>query len=148
MFFSVDLLSVKGGKFGTIWLLATTKDRKAVVKKKMKRTELLRTNMSQLCAELTRMFPAQGKDRRRRNRSIQRAGGVGGSVVVVVVGGVHTNHGVHLSTGGAGGVLQSISCVEGAHCVPLYRAVTDHLLPGLVGVPTHIHADHEPIIRF
>ena len=61
MFFSVDLLSVKGGKFGTIWLLATTKDRKAVVKKK--RTELLRTNMSQLCAELTRMFPAQGKDR-------------------------------------------------------------------------------------
>ena len=61
MFFSTDLLSVKGGKFGTIWLLATTKDRTAVVKKK--RAELLRTNMSQLCMELTRMFPVQGKEK-------------------------------------------------------------------------------------
>jgi len=61
MFFSTDLLSVKGGKFGTIWLLATTKDRNAVVKKK--KAELLRTNMSQLCMELTRMFPVQGKEK-------------------------------------------------------------------------------------
>ena len=61
MFFSTDLLSVKGGKFGTIWLLATTKDRNAVVKKK--RAELLRTNMSQLCMELTRMFSVQGKEK-------------------------------------------------------------------------------------
>ena len=61
MFFSTDLLSVKGGKFGTIWLLATTKDRKSVVKKK--RAELLRTNMSQLCMELTKMFPVQGKEK-------------------------------------------------------------------------------------
>ena len=43
MFFSKDLLSIKGGKSGTIWLLATTKDRKTIVKKK--RSELLRTDM-------------------------------------------------------------------------------------------------------
>ena len=61
MFFSTDLLSVRGGKFGTIWLLATTRDRKAVVKKK--RAELLKTNMSQLCRELIKMFPVQGKDK-------------------------------------------------------------------------------------
>ena len=61
MFFSKDLLSVKGGKFGTIWLLATTKDRKTVVKKK--RAELIRTDMSKLCMELRRMFPVQRKEK-------------------------------------------------------------------------------------
>jgi len=59
MFFSADLLSVRGGKFGTIWLLATTKDRQAIVKKR--KAELLRTNMAQLCQDLVKMFPVQGK---------------------------------------------------------------------------------------
>ena len=56
MFFSTDLLSIRGGKFGTVWLLATTKDRQSVIKKK--KSELLKTDMTKLCQELIKMFPA------------------------------------------------------------------------------------------
>ena len=42
-------------------LLATTRDRKTVVKRK--KAEILRTNMAQLCPELIKMFPVQGKDK-------------------------------------------------------------------------------------
>ena len=59
MFFSTDLLSIRGGKFGTVWLLATTKDRQSVIKKK--KSELLKTDMTKLCQELIKMFPVQGK---------------------------------------------------------------------------------------
>eukprot|EP00092_Neocalanus_flemingeri_P026886 GFUD01029142.1.p1 GENE.GFUD01029142.1~~GFUD01029142.1.p1 ORF type:complete len:151 (-),score=54.62 GFUD01029142.1:114-566(-) len=62
MFYSSDLLCVRGGKFGTIWLLATTKDRQAVFKKK-KAAELMKTNMTRLCQKLVNMFPVQGKNK-------------------------------------------------------------------------------------
>eukprot|EP00092_Neocalanus_flemingeri_P087325 GFUD01110193.1.p1 GENE.GFUD01110193.1~~GFUD01110193.1.p1 ORF type:complete len:159 (-),score=51.77 GFUD01110193.1:115-591(-) len=61
MFYSSDLLCVRGGKFGTIWLLATTKDRQAVFKKK--KAELMKMNMTKLCQELVNMFPVQGKNK-------------------------------------------------------------------------------------
>eukprot|EP00092_Neocalanus_flemingeri_P008741 GFUD01009414.1.p1 GENE.GFUD01009414.1~~GFUD01009414.1.p1 ORF type:complete len:285 (-),score=97.64 GFUD01009414.1:82-936(-) len=61
MFYSSDLLCVRGGKFGTIWLLATTKDRQAVFKKK--KSELMKMNVTKLCQELVNMFPVQGKNK-------------------------------------------------------------------------------------
>ena len=61
MFFSTDLLSVRGGKFGTIWLLATTRNGKTVMKKY--RAELLKTYIYKLCRELIKMFPVQCRGR-------------------------------------------------------------------------------------
>ena len=72
MFYSVDLLSLKGGKMNMIWLLGTQRlykiellycklnfvtlrDKTALIKKK--KSELLRTDLMALCKELvTRWF--------------------------------------------------------------------------------------------
>jgi len=61
MFYSKDLLCVRGGKFSTIWLVATSKDKNAVIKKK--KSDLLKTNMAQLCHEISAMLPVRGKER-------------------------------------------------------------------------------------
>ena len=59
MFYSNDLLSLRGGKFGIVWFLATSKDRAAAVKKK--RALVVQTDLALLCKDLCRMIPVQGK---------------------------------------------------------------------------------------
>ena len=52
-------LVTRGGKFNLLWLLATKKDRNEVIKSKRK--QLMKLNLSSVCKELERMFPARGK---------------------------------------------------------------------------------------
>ena len=56
--YSGDLVT-RGGKFNLLWLLATKKDRNEVIKSKRK--QLMKLNLSNICKELERMFPARGK---------------------------------------------------------------------------------------
>ena len=59
MFFSVDLLSLRGGKMNTIWLLGTLNknEKNAVIKKK--KAELLRNDLKAICQDLVAKFPVQ-----------------------------------------------------------------------------------------
>ena len=57
MFFSFDLLSVRGGKFNTIWLLGTLKEKEKIIKKK--KAELLKNDLKAICADLVSRFPVQ-----------------------------------------------------------------------------------------
>jgi hypothetical protein len=57
MFFSVDLLSLRGGKMNTIWLLGTLKEKNAIIKKK--KAELLRNDLKAICQELVAKFPVK-----------------------------------------------------------------------------------------
>ena len=61
MFYSTDLLSFRGGKFSTIWLLGTCRDKKQTANKK--RQELKKLKLHHICEELTKLLPVQGKDR-------------------------------------------------------------------------------------
>ena len=58
LLYSGDLVT-RGGKFNLLWLLATKKDRNEVIKSKRK--QLMKLNLSSVCKELERMFPARGK---------------------------------------------------------------------------------------
>ena len=57
MFFSLDLLSIRGGKMNTIWLLGTLKEKEKIIKKK---SELLKNDLKAICRELVARFPVQG----------------------------------------------------------------------------------------
>ena len=57
MFFSLDLLSIRGGKMNTIWLLGTVKEKEAIIKKK--KAELLKNDLKAICADLVSRFPVQ-----------------------------------------------------------------------------------------
>ena len=59
MFYSTDLLTLRGGKFNLIWLLSTTKDKNALYRKRKK--DLLNLDVGATSQELIRMFPVQGK---------------------------------------------------------------------------------------
>ena len=59
MFYSTDLLTLRGGKFNLIWLLSTTKDKNALYRKRKK--DLLNLDVGATSQELVRMFPVQGK---------------------------------------------------------------------------------------
>ena len=59
MFYSNDLLSLRGGQLGIVWLLATSKDKAAAIKKK--RSLVVQTDVGQMCKDLCRMIPVQGK---------------------------------------------------------------------------------------
>ncbi len=59
MFFSLDLLSIRGGKMNTIWLLGTLKEKEKIIKKK---SELLKNDLKAICRELVARFPVQGKE--------------------------------------------------------------------------------------
>ena len=61
MFYSTDLLSFRGGKFSTIWLLGTCRDKKQTANKK--RQELKKLKLHRICEELTKLLPVQGKER-------------------------------------------------------------------------------------
>ena len=61
MFFSLDLLSIRGGKMNTIWQLGTTKDKAALIKKR--RAELLKNDLQTIIQDLMSLFPVQGKER-------------------------------------------------------------------------------------
>ena len=58
-FFSLDLLSIRGGKMNTIWLLGTLKEKKTI---KRKKSELLKNDLKAICRELVARFPVQGKE--------------------------------------------------------------------------------------
>ena len=60
MFFSLDLLSIRGGKMNTIWLLGTLKEKETVIKRK--KGELLKNDLKAICRELVAKFPVQGKE--------------------------------------------------------------------------------------
>ena len=47
MFFSLDLLSIRGGKMNTIWLLGTLKEKEAIIKRK--KAQLLRNDPKAIC---------------------------------------------------------------------------------------------------
>ena len=57
MFFSLDLLSIRGGKMNTIWLLGTVKEKEKIIKKK--KAELLKNDLKAICADLVSRFPVQ-----------------------------------------------------------------------------------------
>ena len=59
MFYSTDLLTLRGGKFNLIWLLSTTKDKNALYRKRKK--DLINLDVGATSQELIRMFPVQGK---------------------------------------------------------------------------------------
>ena len=61
MFYSTELLSFRGGKFSTIWLLGTCRDKKQTANKK--RQELKKLKLHRICEELTKLLPVQGKER-------------------------------------------------------------------------------------
>ena len=61
MFYDLDLLSIRGGKMNTIWLLGTTKDKAALIKKR--RAELLKNDLESIIQDLISRFPVQGKER-------------------------------------------------------------------------------------
>ena len=60
MFFSLDLLSIRGGKMNTIWLLGTLKEKEKIIKKK--KSELLKNDLKAICRDLVARFPVQGKE--------------------------------------------------------------------------------------
>ena len=61
MFYSTDLLNVRGGQFNLIWLMSTTHDSKNLAKKRQK--ELLAANLGKLCEGISRMLPVTGKEK-------------------------------------------------------------------------------------
>jgi len=61
MFYSTDLLNVRGGQFNLIWLMSTTHDSKTLAKKRQK--ELIATNLGKMCEGVSRMLPVAGKEK-------------------------------------------------------------------------------------
>jgi hypothetical protein len=61
MFFSLDLLSIRGGKMNTIWLLGTVKEKEAIIRKH--KAELLKNDLQLICRDLVKRFPVLGKDK-------------------------------------------------------------------------------------
>ena len=61
MFYSTDLLNVRGGQFNLIWLMSTTHDSKSLAKKKHK--ELLTANIGKMCEGVSKMLPVAGKNK-------------------------------------------------------------------------------------
>ena len=61
MFYSTDLLNVRGGQFNLIWLMSTTHDSKNLAKKRQK--ELLAANLGKMCEGVSRMLPVAGKEK-------------------------------------------------------------------------------------
>ena len=59
MFYSTDLLTLRGGKFNLIWLLSTANDKNAILRKRKK--DLLSLDVGNVAQELVKMFPVQGK---------------------------------------------------------------------------------------
>ena len=61
MFYSTDLLNVRGGQFNLIWLMSTTHDSKNLAKKRQK--ELFAANLGKMCEGVSRMLPVAGKEK-------------------------------------------------------------------------------------
>ena len=60
MFYSNDLLTLRGGgKFNLIWLLSTTNDRASIARKR--KADLLSLNYMNIVDELQKLFPVTGK---------------------------------------------------------------------------------------
>ena len=60
MFYSNDLLTLRGGgKFNLIWLLSTTNDRASIARKR--KADLLSLNYKNIVDELQKLFPVTGK---------------------------------------------------------------------------------------
>ena len=60
MFYSNDLLTLRGGgKFNLIWLLSTTNDRMSLARKR--KVDLLSLNYKNIVDELGKLFPVTGK---------------------------------------------------------------------------------------
>ena len=60
MFYSHDLLTLRGGgKFNLLWLLSMT-DRAAIAKKR--RADILSINYKKIVEELQKLFPASGRE--------------------------------------------------------------------------------------
>ena len=60
MFYSNDLLTLRGGgKFNLIWLLSTTNDRATIARKR--KADLLSLNYKNIVDELQKLFPVTGK---------------------------------------------------------------------------------------
>ena len=60
MFYSNDLLTLRGGgKFNLIWLLSTTSDKLSLVRKR--KADLLSLNYKTIVEELKKLFPVTGK---------------------------------------------------------------------------------------
>ena len=60
MFYSNDLLTLRGGgKFNLIWLLSTTSDRASLARKR--KADLLSLNYKNIVDELGKLFPVTGK---------------------------------------------------------------------------------------
>ena len=61
MFYSADLLSIRGGKFSTVWLMGNSRDRKQSAKNK--RIEIRKIDISAICEEMLKMLPVHGKEK-------------------------------------------------------------------------------------
>ena len=59
MFYSTDLLTLRGGKFNLIWLLSTANDKNSILRKRKK--DFLTLDVGNVAQELAKMFPVQGK---------------------------------------------------------------------------------------
>jgi len=63
MFYSVDLLNIRGGKMSTVWLLGTVKEKEQAALIRKKKAELLRNDLKSIIQELVKRFPVQGKEK-------------------------------------------------------------------------------------
>ena len=61
MFYSADLLSIRGGKFSTVWLMGNSRDRKQTAKNK--RIEIRKIDIGSICEEMLKMLPVHGKEK-------------------------------------------------------------------------------------
>ena len=61
MFYSADLLSIRGGKFSTVWLMGNSRDRKQTAKNK--RIEIRKIDIASICKEMLKMLPVHGKEK-------------------------------------------------------------------------------------
>ena len=59
MFYSTNLLTLRGGKFNLIWLLSTANDKTALLRKRKK--DIVSLDVTNVARELVKMFPVQGK---------------------------------------------------------------------------------------
>ena len=60
MFYSVDLLALRGGQMNLIWRLGIMKEQEMIVRKNKAR--LLKSHLVEICQSLISRFPAMGKE--------------------------------------------------------------------------------------